>query len=693
MSGVSLALLTLGASLPLAVLGLLAGLLAERITPASAARERMWSLAFLLPAAGAVAIPLLAPHLIRTVAPVMVGGGGAGDPVLAAALPHPAPTPLGDLIDLVTLLAPTVLLGVILLGAAVALGLILRRHVRLAVLMHQARDLEDPSLKRAIAARALALRVRAPALKVSLQAASPLLAGVLRPAIVIPRPLTALPTERLMLICGHELAHLKRGDNPRGWGEALILAVFWFNPLMAMIHGRLAAAREEHCDAIALAGADEAARRAYAQALIETLRLRAGPEPHSAFIGAGRKTAMRLQAILQPRQSGGRRAAIGVVAVAAVLVAAVGAGSVALAMQAAPAKGRASVWRQSSQDGPSNPKGQITIAADVVETRPGNVTIWRGRPVIELKAATGNPRRDAELAKVVFLVDGHAVADDFTPKALNPEKIALIEVTGPEQPGEGPSTVNVVMLAPPAPPAPPAPLAARPPAPAPPPPPPVMSIDRVAPPAPPAHPAPPPPPAPPAPPPPLTWEQRPSGADIAAVYPSAAAERGVSGQAVIGCGLQSDGSLTRCRIISEAPADAGFGQAALKLTPKFRARAGADLEASVVRLPIRFQLSPSAPKTEADQARMRSESKRRFAGTDARAFKRYCTAGDEQERAFCAGVLFAVSNKGGACPPSNEDPSRLVTRSVAKMSGIAARNGGDPAQYAMVALARAYPCV
>jgi beta-lactamase regulating signal transducer with metallopeptidase domain len=469
MSGVETSLLVLFATLPLAGLGLVAGLLTERITAAPALRERFWGVAFALPIIAVAAIPLLAPLMPRLPdAPVPAVGPGAA-PMTMGPVPTTTPDPLQGLWEIAKLMAPTLLLSLILLGVLASAGLLIRRHIRLALLVRRAKPLDDDALTAALISQARALNVRPPGLKASDRAVTPMLAGLVRPAIVIPNALTRLPTKRLALICGHELAHLKRGDNPRAWAEGAALALLWFNPLMAMIHARLNAAREERCDAIALAGADAPVRRAYAETLIQTLRLSADPEPHTAFIGAGRKTAMRLKAILKPAAEAGPRAMAGVIAIAAALTVAIAAGSVALAVQAAPTKataGRASVWRQSSQEDAFSPKGEVTVAADTVDVRPGNLAIWRGRPVIVLATPTGDPKTDAALAKVRFEINGAAAPDDFSPKSIAPNQIDRLEITGPAIPGEGPSTVNIVLVGgPPAPVAPPAPPAEPPPLP------------------------------------------------------------------------------------------------------------------------------------------------------------------------------------------------------------------------------------
>lgn len=90
------------------------------------------------------------------------------------------------------------------------------------------------------------------------------------------------------------------------------------------------------------------------------------------------------------------------------------------------------------------------------------------------------------------------------------------------------------------------------------------------------------------------WVQRPTGMDIARVFPERAMRADVQGAATVNCGVSAEGTLVNCEVTGEAPGGMGFGGAAMKLTPLFRmqprSRDGAAVEGGRVRIPMRFVL-------------------------------------------------------------------------------------------------------
>ncbi|WP_394760482.1 TonB family protein [Phenylobacterium sp.] len=92
----------------------------------------------------------------------------------------------------------------------------------------------------------------------------------------------------------------------------------------------------------------------------------------------------------------------------------------------------------------------------------------------------------------------------------------------------------------------------------------------------------------------LSWLKRPNGDDIARIYPSAAASKSVEGQSTMRCQIQADGHLADCITLSEAPAGWGFGEAVLKLAPKFQVDlkkgVGARAPGNTITIPVRLIL-------------------------------------------------------------------------------------------------------
>jgi len=87
------------------------------------------------------------------------------------------------------------------------------------------------------------------------------------------------------------------------------------------------------------------------------------------------------------------------------------------------------------------------------------------------------------------------------------------------------------------------------------------------------------------------WLKRPSPDDIKTVWPREAFRKGLGGKATIGCMVTIQGALRDCKVLSEEPAGADFGGAALALTPQFMMRpalrGGVPVE-SMVRIPLNF---------------------------------------------------------------------------------------------------------
>ncbi len=325
--------LGLVAAWPVGALAWGLGRVVDGLTADPRPRAAAWSLAYALPAGA------LAATVALTLAPT---------PTAPTAVPGPARMAVAELVDAPAAapawtpspaLTASLAWGVIGLATS---GLLIRGarwnhgRRRLAKIRAEAAPCQDPALLEAVRHAARRLGVRAPQVRISAAVTEPLLAGARRPVILLPQALVdSADARKLALVCGHELAHLKRGDNWRIPAEEALAGLFWIAPPVGALRARMLAAREAVCDRAALADAAPEARRDYARVLVEALRLNAAPSAQSAFTGRGKNLAsMRLSAILEPRD-GASLGRLGVASVlGGVLVAATGAGSLALADQA-----------------------------------------------------------------------------------------------------------------------------------------------------------------------------------------------------------------------------------------------------------------------------------------------------------------------------------------------------------------------
>lgn len=98
------------------------------------------------------------------------------------------------------------------------------------------------------------------------------------------------------------------------------------------------------------------------------------------------------------------------------------------------------------------------------------------------------------------------------------------------------------------------------------------------------------------------WMEKPSGDDLAAFYPPRAARNNISGKATITCKVMADGRLNACVVKEESPPGEHFGEAALKIAPKFRMIPPDDPNAppADVTVPLVFDVPHNPPLTPQD---------------------------------------------------------------------------------------------
>lgn len=141
---------------------------------------------------------------------------------------------------------------------------------------------------------------------------APFVFGIFRPVIYLPYH---LENEVSACVIAHEKAHIRRGDHLWKLLGALLLAVYWFNPLMLLSYVLLCRDIETACDEKVVRHTDSDFRRAYAAALLHCSthrRFAAAFPPASAFGEVGVKA--RVKRVLDLKKPSGLLIAAAVVA-------------------------------------------------------------------------------------------------------------------------------------------------------------------------------------------------------------------------------------------------------------------------------------------------------------------------------------------------------------------------------------------
>lgn len=165
----------------------------------------------------------------------------------------------------------------------------------------------DPSLSPTLA-RTMArdADARTVSLRLSDSIDAPAAAGFRSPAILLPDDLVdTLDRSSLDQIAMHEYAHLRRYDDWTNLFQRFIERVYWFNPAIWFVGGRIDLEREIACDDWAVAGADGVS--AYADCLWHLARN--GRVPSFAATAPGAfvtqsQIAARIEHLLQRRRDG-----------------------------------------------------------------------------------------------------------------------------------------------------------------------------------------------------------------------------------------------------------------------------------------------------------------------------------------------------------------------------------------------------
>ena len=167
------------------------------------------------------------------------------------------------------------------------------------------------------------VHVRAtPRLYTSASVASPILLGILHPAIVLPdRQLTDNDLRYALL---HELTHARRQDGLLKWIAAIAVSIHWFNPLAYVMQYELNHSCELSCDETVTRQFSTDDRRGYGSMLLAVASMTGAPSPamFSAMVEDKRNLKERLGVIMSSKKQTKRTTVVSVMSIA--LIAAIG---------------------------------------------------------------------------------------------------------------------------------------------------------------------------------------------------------------------------------------------------------------------------------------------------------------------------------------------------------------------------------
>ena len=125
------------------------------------------------------------------------------------------------------------------------------------------------ALSKAYTSRSRAIGLQAaPAVRISSEISSPMAAGYFHPVIFFPvKALFFTPEEQLLLL-SHELYHCKAKDNFWRLLSSIVLAIYWFNPLIWLLSRSFFTQCELCCDENVLSGALPQTRKTYGKLLL-----------------------------------------------------------------------------------------------------------------------------------------------------------------------------------------------------------------------------------------------------------------------------------------------------------------------------------------------------------------------------------------------------------------------------------------
>ncbi len=300
---------------------MLAGLLlwtllavALRCWPALLPRRAIWLAAQAVTAGAALLACVPLPALIGMAPTVTLSASETSTIRKAAQLFETRDTPAANALDgdsdaplSPMMLLPALWIAIYGTGLATALVRLLRARRVWRALLASGELLALPALRAHAAfseSQLAAIASRGLRVIETSAAISPMLLGMRRPLLLLPRHLRDFSVEQQHMIIAHELQHWQARD-PLCLGlSAMLRTIFWFNPALHWMNARLEWALELSCDQRVLAGRAQQQRKQYAAALLRQWKAQTTMLPAGGVAFGGINGATAAARLRQMQQTG-----------------------------------------------------------------------------------------------------------------------------------------------------------------------------------------------------------------------------------------------------------------------------------------------------------------------------------------------------------------------------------------------------
>ena len=98
---------------------------------------------------------------------------------------------------------------------------------------------------------------------------SPLMIGIIRPTLLLPK--TNITPEQLHNVLAHEMTHLKRNDILYKWFVIIVKCIHWFNPVIYFVSKQINIDCEISCDLAVVKEMDEQQEKGYVETILSLL--------------------------------------------------------------------------------------------------------------------------------------------------------------------------------------------------------------------------------------------------------------------------------------------------------------------------------------------------------------------------------------------------------------------------------------